>query len=81
MLILFKCNNPECTNSIEKYFRPKSKMPLFLDCGDCGIGKMERQLGAPSSKSVQYVDNGLYSRRVEVNDDVIQKEMDKLNRE
>lgn len=80
MLIAFQCNNPECKNSITKSFKRVGEIPPFLDCGACGLGKLERILGAPMSKSTQFIDNGLYERAVEVNSEVIQKEYDKIKK-
>ena len=78
MLIIFECNNAECKNTITKSFKKAGEIPPFLDCGACGSGKLERTLGAPMSKSTQFIDNGLYERAVEVNSVVVQKEIDRL---
>lgn len=78
MLIVFECNNKLCKNTITKSFRKAGEIPPFLDCGACGEGKLERTLGAPMSKSTQFIDNGLYERAVEVNSEVVQKEIDRL---
>ena len=77
-MIIFKCNNPECDNQITKMFTKIADIAPFLDCGACGTGKLERQLGAPSSKSTQIIDNGSQARRIEVMNDVVQKEQDRL---
>lgn len=81
MLIAFQCNNPQCRNAITKSFKKAGEIPPFLDCGACGSGKLERVLGAPMSKSTQFIDNGLYERAVEVNSEVVQKESDKIKKE
>jgi hypothetical protein len=81
MLIDFKCNNPDCVNSINKFFKPGAKIPPFLDCGECGTGKLERQLGAPSTSSTQIIDNGVQARQVEVSSEVVLKEQERLYRE
>lgn len=81
MLITFECNNPECKNSIIKSFKTVGAIPPFLDCGACGSGKLERILGAPMSKSTQFIDNGMYERAVEVNSEVVQKESDRIKKE
>jgi hypothetical protein len=57
------------------------EIPPFLDCGACGSGKLERILGAPMSKSTQFIDNGMYERAVEVNSEVVQKEYDRIKKE
>lgn len=76
-LIHFKCNNPSCDNHISKVFVGKYKIPPFLDCGQCGVGKLERQLKAPSSGKTEFVDNGLQARKIELRDVVIDKETEK----
>ena len=81
MMIKFECNNPECDNSIDKFFKTSKDIPPFLDCGACGSGKLERTLGAPSSKSTQIVDNGSQARQVEVMNAVVEKEQSKINKE
>jgi len=77
-LVKFKCNNPECNNFIVKMYKPKIKIPPFLDCGQCGIGKLERVLSAPSSKSTQIIDNGMQERQVEVMREVVEKQQEKI---
>lgn len=79
MMINFACNNPDCDNSINKYFKKSKDIPPFLDCGACGTGKLERMLGAPTSKSTQFLDNGVQARKVEVMNAVVEKEQDKIN--
>jgi hypothetical protein len=77
-MIKFECNNPDCDNNITKVFTEIKKIPPFLDCGQCGTGKLERQLGAPSSKSTQVIDNGIQARKVEVMNEVVEKERQRL---
>lgn len=81
MLIKFVCNNPDCDNEITKFYKNAKDIAPFLDCGACGTGKLERTLAAPSSKSTQFVDNGVQSRRVEVMQQVIEQETEKLNKD
>jgi len=81
MMIKFVCNNPDCDNNITKYYKIADKIIPFLDCGACGTGKLERTLGAPSSKSTQVIDNGMQARKVEVLNAVIEKEQNKLYQE
>ena len=80
-MIKFMCNNPDCGNHITKYYKNAENITPFLDCGACGTGKLERTLGAPSSKSTQVVDNGHQARKVEVMNAVVEKEQEKLNKE
>lgn len=77
-MITFICNNPECDNNITKFYTKVKEVPPFLDCGQCGTGKLERQLGSPSTKSTQFIDNGVQSRRVEVSSDVVEAQRQKL---
>ena len=77
-MINFRCNNPDCDNEILKVFTKVGNIPPFLDCGQCGTGKLERQLGAPSSKSTQMIDNGSQARKTEIMNDVVEKERKKI---
>lgn len=79
MLICFVCNNPDCDNKITKFYKKVQDISPFLDCGACGTGKLERTLGAPSSKSTQVIDNGCQARKVELMNAVVEKEQEKLN--
>jgi hypothetical protein len=81
MLIKFQCNNSDCKNHITKLFNNFKDIPPYLDCGECGFGKLERQLSAPGSHSTQVVDNGNQSKAVEVMNEVVLKEQDKMYRE
>jgi len=81
MLIEYKCNNTDCENSIIKQFKSFKQIAPFLDCGACGTGKLERQLSAPSSKSTQVLDNGTQARQVEIMNEVVEKEKERLNQE
>lgn len=77
-MIRFVCNNSDCVNEITKIFSNAKEIPPFLDCGECGIGKLERTLAAPATKSTQFIDNGLQSRKVEVSNDLIERERKRL---
>jgi hypothetical protein len=78
MMIKFVCNNPDCDNHITKYYKTSKDIASFLDCGACGTGKMERTLGAPTTKSTQFVDNGIQSRKTELLNAVVEKEQEKI---
>lgn len=80
-MIKFTCNNPDCTNHITKFYTDVKTIPPFLDCGECGTGKLQRGLSAPASKSTQFIDNGIQARRVEVSSDIIEKERQRLESE
>lgn len=75
MMIYYKCTG--CENDGIKYYKKAKDILDEIECNECD-GKMERILGAPNTKSTQFVDNGLQARRVEVSSDVIQQEKDKL---
>lgn len=77
-MIRFECNNPNCDNHIDKLYNSVKQIPPFLDCGQCSVGKLERTLAAPTNKSTQFIDNGVQSRRVEVNSEVVEKERQRL---
>ena len=81
MLIEYMCNNTDCENSIVKHFKSFKLISPFLDCGACGTGKLERQLSSPTSKSTQILDNGTQARQVEIMNEVIDKEKDRLDQE
>jgi len=78
MMIKFVCNNLDCDNCITKYYKKAKDIAPFLDCGACGTGKLERTLAAPTAKSTQFIDNGSQARRVEVMQEVVEQEQDKL---
>lgn len=78
MMIKFVCNNPDCDNNISKYYKKAKDINPFLDCGACGTGKLERTLGAPSTKSTQFLDNGNQARKVEVMNAVVEREQQRM---
>jgi len=61
-LISYKC---ECGNLMSKFFRKPKEAPSLILCDGCGKS-LKKQLSAPNSKSVVIVDNGVQSRAVEV---------------
>jgi hypothetical protein len=71
-LITYICNNHECRNTITKSFKPKDKIAGYLDCGCCSVGKLERQLGAPSSVTKTKIDNGINARPVEIYENIVE---------
>ena len=77
-LIRFCCNNPDCDNEITKMYSKIKDISPFLDCGQCGTGKLERTIAAPTTKSTQIIDNGLQIRETEVMNVVVEKEQDRL---
>ena len=77
-LIRFCCNNPDCDNEITKHYTKIKDIAPWLDCGQCGTGKLERTMAAPTSKSTQVIDNGVQVRETEVMNAVVEKEQDRL---
>lgn len=80
-MIRFLCNNPDCGNEITKVYPKTKNIASFLDCGACGIGKLERTLAAPTTKSTQFVDNGTQVRKVELMNAVVEKEKERRDKE
>ena len=74
MLVKYNCE--DCGATVSKYFKKAKDVPDEIEC-ECGED-MERMLGAPATKSTQFVDNGLQARRVELSSEIIQQEKDKL---
>ena len=81
MLIGYTCNNSDCKNSISKFFKNHLEVAPFLDCGACGVGKLERDFEAPTSKSTVTIDNGFQAKSIEVLVDVIEREREKVDRD
>jgi len=77
-MIDYSCNNPDCDNHITKFYTNASKAAQSMDCGACSNGKLERQLGAPTSKSTQVVDNGIQARKTEIMNDVVERERQRI---
>lgn len=62
-LISYLC---ECGDSTSKFFRKSKDATGMVACKRCGK-ESKKQLSAPNSSSVIVVDNGVQSRAVEVN--------------
>jgi len=77
MIINYKCEKCQATSA--KYFKKSKEIKDDFPC-KCG-SILERQLGAPNTKSTQYVDDGLHPRRVEVSSEVVEQERKKLYKE
>lgn len=73
MLLKYKCNL--CDNSITKYFKSKKDVTPFFYC-ECG-GVLEKQIPNFGVSSVEIVDNGNMSRRVELKKDAIKNAKEK----
>lgn len=74
MIIYYECE--KCNNSIKKHFRKSKDIVETIDC-ECG-GKLERQLSAPTSKMTQVIDNGVQARKVEIMNEVVEKETQRM---
>ena len=73
MMLVFKCNL--CTNEIKKLFGSGDKRPAFLRCECSGV--MEVQLPDFSTSSVEVVDTGSMTKKVELRKDAVQKAKEK----
>jgi len=81
MMILYICDNMDCDNKIKKYFKNAADIPTTIDCGECGKGKLTRQLSSPSTRSTVIIDNGRQWRQVEVDSTIIEQTKEKLDKE
>ena len=75
MRIVYVCNNPDCRNTIVKLVRDAKDIKGYLDCGECGIGKLERRLGSVASTSKIVVDDGQQGRAVEIDPIIVEENM------
>ena len=69
MLILFRCNL--CNNEIKKIFKKKADIPPFLTCACSGV--LEKQLPEFGTTSLETVDNGSMTKRVELRKDAVDR--------
>lgn len=68
-ILKFKCNL--CENSIKKMFKDGDKIPPFLTCECSGV--LEKELPDISTTTVETIDNGFQSKRIEIRKDAQQK--------
>jgi hypothetical protein len=66
MMVKYKCNL--CFNEIKKIFNNPQEQAGYLKCF-CG-GVLERQLPDVSTSSIEIVDNGNMTKRVELRKDI-----------
>lgn len=66
-LINYRC---ECNNLVSKFYRKPKEAPPSVSCSLCGK-ESKKQLSAPNSKSIVIVDNGVQSRAVEVDMELV----------
>ena len=66
-LIAYLC---ECKNSQIKYHRQVKDVPAFIICDKCGMNA-KKCLSSPSSSSKITIDNGLMTKSIEVDPDII----------
>jgi len=63
--------NGGCGQGDSRFYRSPKDAPPTFPCKVCGK-ESKKQLKAPASTSVLYVDNGLQAKRVEVNLEIIE---------
>ncbi len=66
-LLNYQCSS--CKKGVSKFYKTSKDAPSALAC-ECG-GESKRKLSAPGSASVVTIDNGVMSRAVDVNLEVI----------
>ena len=76
MLIQFLCE--KCKKTTIKSFKKSKDIPDNIDC-ECG-DRMERQLQAPNSRSVEVIDNGKQQRQVVIDKEIVEREREKVER-
>ena len=76
-LIHYVC---ECKYSVSKFHRQAKDAPATLKCEKCGKDA-KRALKAPASRSVVTIDNGVQSRSVEVNLEVIEANQEQAEKD
>lgn len=78
--ILYICN--KCKKSNKKFFKSSTEIQNKINC-DCG-GEFERQLSSPSQRSKMVIDNGVQSKAVELDREIVEiiedREKSDLNR-
>ena len=67
-LIHYLC---EDKHSVSKFYRQAKEAPAVLICTKCEK-ESKKMLSAPSSTSVQIIDNGIQARQTEINLDIIE---------
>jgi len=72
-LIAYSCN---CKNLIKKFYRQAKIAPAYFLCEKCGLN-MKKMLSAPSSSSIVVIDNGIQSKSVEINMEIIEANMER----
>jgi len=76
MLVRYFCE--KCGKSKTKYHSKSKDVPDELPCCDGGV--LERQLSSPTTKTTIIVDNGIMQKKVEVSNDILQKERNILKK-
>ena len=67
-LIHYQC---ACLYSTSKFFRHPKEIVSEVVCKKCGK-QAKKQLKAPASRSIVYVDNNVQARRTEVNIELVE---------
>jgi hypothetical protein len=74
MFINYVC---KCSHSMRKFFKKTTDISKVLECPKCHKD-MERTLSSPTSKSTQIIDNGCYERQVEVMNEIVEEERERV---
>lgn len=67
-IILYKCDN--CDNEFKKFHRTSKDILNKIQC-DCG-GQLGRQLSSPSQRSKIVIDNGVQTKAVEIDREIVE---------
>jgi len=76
MLVQYFCE--KCKTSKTKFYSRSKKVLEEISC--CEGGKLERQLSSPSTKSTSIIDNGIMQKKVEVSNNILEKERNILKK-
>ena len=66
--ISYKCS---CGNHLKKYYSSHKKVKDKIECDKCEDGELVRQLSSPTTTSEMVMDNGVQSKAVTVNREIV----------
>jgi hypothetical protein len=75
-LINYSC---DCGEVLKKYFKSAKNAPAFVKC-KCGL-EARKSFGATSSSHLTVIDNGLMSRRLEIDPNIMEINDERSNRD